>query len=254
MNDVGLLPRTHNEPPLEDMLAELSAPLIRRRDDLLGSVDRAPEVNDEDSCGKVSDLVRMIRACAKAAEGRRVATKEPSLAEGRLIDATFMKITEPLDKAKRTLEQRITIYQRVKAEAERRVREAEARRIAEEAERQRREAEAAAAAIVSEQDVDDAISAGELARQQEADAERARRAAEAKPAEMSRSRGDLGAVASLRTYWDFADLARDTLDLEPLRAHLPQDALEKAVRSFVRAGGRELLGVRIFENTATSVR
>ena len=49
-------------------------------------------------------------------------------------------------------------------------------------------------------------------------------------------------------------LDRDALDLSTLRPFLPLDALEKAVRGFIRAGGRELKGVRIFENTATSVR
>jgi hypothetical protein len=82
----------------------------------------------------------------------------------------------------------------------------------------------------------------------------AARAAVVTAAELSRSRGDYGSVASLRTYWDFADLERAALDLETLRSHLPQDALEKAVRSYVKAGGRELRGVRIFENTQAAVR
>ena len=49
-------------------------------------------------------------------------------------------------------------------------------------------------------------------------------------------------------------LDRETIDLEALRPHLPTQALEQAVRSFIRAGGRKLEGVRIFENTGTTVR
>ncbi len=71
---------------------------------------------------------------------------------------------------------------------------------------------------------------------------------------MSRQRSDYGAVASLRRFWDMDDLDRETLDLATLRPFLPLDALEKAVRAFIKSGGRELKGVRIFENTATSVR
>ncbi len=39
-----------------------------------------------------------------------------------------------------------------------------------------------------------------------------------------------------------------------LRSHIHREAVDKAIRSFVKAGGRELAGVRIFENTETGVR
>jgi len=48
--------------------------------------------------------------------------------------------------------------------------------------------------------------------------------------------------------WTFKDLDRDKLDLEKLRQHIPADALDKAVRSFVKAGGRELAGCTIFDS------
>lgn len=245
----------HNEAPLDELLFEESADLRARRDELIASAERAPAtIDDEEVCGKTADLVRLMSACIKGAEAARVARKEPFLASGRLVDAHYKRITDPLDKTKRTVEMRITTYQRAKAETERRAREAEARRQAEEAERQRREAEAAAANAQEEEDLIDAIAAEEGARQAEADAATAQKAALVKPADLSRSRGDYGAVASLRTFWDFTALDRDTIDLDALRAHLPIDAVEKAVRSFIRAGGRELRGVKIFENTATSVR
>lgn len=250
----------HNQPPsdaliLAEQLPELEGELLNRRDELLASVSRAPkEIRDDVTAGRVADLIRLVAACVKAAETRRVGTKEPYLAAGRSVDGFFRGITEPLARAKTDVERKLTLYQREVAEAERRRREEVARQEREEAERQRREAEAAAAAVATEADVDDAISAGELARQREADAIAAQRAAEAKPAELSRQRSDFGAVASLRRFWDVDDLERDKLDLETLRPFLPLDALEKAVRGFVRSGGRELRGCRIFENTATSVR
>lgn len=78
--------------------------------------------------------------------------------------------------------------------------------------------------------------------------------ADASAAELSRSRGELGSVSSLRTDWVFDSLDRQKLDLETLRAHIPVDALEQAVRSFIRAGGRDLRGVKIFETTTAVVR
>jgi hypothetical protein len=59
-------------------------------------------------------------------------------------------------------------------------------------------------------------------------------------------RGEMGAVTSLVERWEFSHLDRETLDLETLREHIPLDGLEKAVRSYIKAGGRELGGVRIF--------
>lgn len=249
-----------NNPPspieaLRAELAENSGKLIARRDELLSGVERAPaEIADEEICGKVADLVKMIMACHKASEAARVAAKEPYLEAGRAVDGFYRAITDPLEKARKTLDQRLTAYQRRKAEEERRRREEEAARQRAEAEAARRAAEEAEAKARDERDLADAITAEEIARQAVADAAMAQRAAEAKPAELSRSRGDYGAVASLRTRWVGEIADRDALDLDALRPHLPIDGLERAVNAFVRAGGRELRGAKIYEVSTTAVR
>jgi len=156
--------------------------------------------------------------------------------------------------AKRRVESALTNYLRRKEQEERQRREAEALRARQEEERQRREAEEAAAKIRDEKSLADAIAAEQAAKVTTADAEKAERAAIAKPAELSRTRGEYGAVSSLRTEWTFADMDRAALDLEALRHHLPTDGIERAIRSFVRAGGRELRGVRIYEQTSAVVR
>ena len=238
-----------------EYLGEEIAGLVARKAELLGSVSRVPAtIADDETSRKVADLVKLIAACIKNAEADRVARKEPFLEGGRVIDGVFRGITEPLTRAKTDVERRLTLYQREVAEAERHRREEVARAERAEAERLAREAAEAEAAAQTEADVDEAISADALAQQRGADAVAAQRAAEAKPAELSRQRSDFGAVASLRRFWDMEGLDRDTIDLNTLRPFLPLDALEKAVRSFIRSGGRELRGVRIFENTATSVR
>ncbi len=58
------------------------------------------------------------------------------------------------------------------------------------------------------------------------------------PAELSRTCGK-GSVSFLGKTWHYEITDFDALDLERLREHLPLEALEEAVRSFVRAGGRE---------------
>lgn len=241
--------------PLRERLEEQERDLVRRRDELLASYARAPAtVDDDDTCGRVGDLVKLIAACQKNAETRRVGAKEPFLAAGRTVDGFYKRITDPLGAAAQKLRYRMTEFQRAKEAEERRRREEEARRQKEEADRLAREAEERAAALQSQTELDDALTAEEQARQAAADAERANKDAKAKAAELSRTRGNYGSVASLHTFWDFADLDRASLDLETLRNHIPMAALEQAVRSHIKAGGRHLRGVRIFENTTTRVR
>ena len=79
-------------------------------------------------------------------------------------------------------------------------------------------------------------------------------AAAAKPAELSRTRGDLGAVASLRTEWVSEVEDRAVLDLEPLRHHFTPDALDKALRAAVKAGARDIKGARIYQRQVAAVR
>ena len=240
---------------LKDDLGLKHAEILDRAKELLEAAQRVPEtVTDDETAGKVGDFIKQLTACNKAAEGARVSEKEPHLAASRVVDGFFKAVTDPLDTAKKAIERRLTTFLRAKEEVARKEREriaaeeraaAEAaRKTAEEAERLAQDPTGLAAAIDAE----------EVARKAAADAEQARKAAEVKAAELSRSRGEYGSVASLRTFWDFSDLDRAALDLETLRQHIPADALEKAVRSFIKAGGRELRGVRIFENTQASVR
>ena len=134
--------------------------------------------------------------------------------------------------------------------------EAEAKAAAKKAAEEKREAEKAAGA--ARRDVrtearkeSEATSAAERA---EKKAEKSEDKATAKPADLSRVRGEAGSVSSLRTFYTFRNLDRRSLDLEALRQHIPIGALETAVRSFIDAGGLELRGVEIFEDTQTTTR
>lgn len=67
-------------------------------------------------------------------------------------------------------------------------------------------------------------------------------------------RGEYGSVATLRQGWTFADLDRTKIDLEILRPHLQPEAIERALRSFIRSGGREITGATIYRQVSTVVR
>ena len=252
----------HNSPPpdlllgdaLRDQLAEENSQLIARRDELLAAAGRIPPIDSDDVAGRVSDYIKQLTALTKAAESKRTDAKEPYLEGGRNIDGFFRAITDPVAKAKTAIERRLTDYLRNKEAQARREREEQERLAREAAETARREAEARARALADEQSLQAAIAAEKAAETASADLVKAAQAAAVKPAELSRTRGDYGAVSSLRTQWVFDEIDRASLDLEALRFHIPADGLEKAVRSFIKAGGRELRGTRIFETTVATVR
>ncbi len=251
----GNLPPTDEE-ILRQKLTEENTALINRRDELLAAVLRVPEkVEDDEADKKLNDFMsKQLRPCLKDAEAKRVDAKQPYLDGCRNVDGFFHAVADPIEEAIATLNRRSTLYKREKAAAElaarreaERLAQAEARRLADEA------AERAAAAQ-TQVDLDNALAAEEAALQAAADAAVATKAANAKPAEMSRTRSDRGTVSSLRTWMDIKDLDREKIDLEVLRPYLHQDDLEKAARMAVKAGRLEIRGVTIFENTANVPR
>lgn len=252
----------HNNPPpdllvgetLREKLQDDHGDLLRRRDDLLEAATRVPPIVDDDIAGKVSDFIKQLTALAKTAEAKRTDAKEPYLEGGRNIDGFFKSITDPVGKAKQFVERRLTEYLREKEAQARREREEQQRLAREAAERARAEAEAKAKALADEQSLSAAIEAEKAAETASADLVKAEQAADVKAAELSRTRGEYGSVASLRTQWVFDEINRETIDLEALRHHLPTAALETAVRSFIKAGGRELRGTTIYETTIANVR
>lgn len=106
--------------------------------------------------------------------------------------------------------------------------------------------EADAAARVAAQTMDAATAT-------ESSAAKLGRKAAAPVKELSRTRGEFG-QSGLRQSWTFDGYDRAKLDLEALRQHLPDEALQQAIRSFIRAGGRNLRGVSIYEDAKAVVR
>lgn len=237
---------------LQSRLAEDNQALIKRQVDLIGAEERLPEIANDDSAGKVSDYIKQVTSCAKALDTARVGAKEPFLEGGRTVDGFFKGYADPLAALKKRVEGKLGTYLREKEAAERRRREEEARKAAEEA--KAREAETMALAeveglapAVADKALDQTIAAQTTAAE-------AQKAAEAKPAELARTRGDFGSLATLSRQWTFKDLDREAIDLEALRPHIPLDGIEKAVRAAIKAGAREIKGVTIYEDAKASVR
>lgn len=254
--------RRHNNPPPElllgndllERLREENEDLLERADKLLAAAGRMPAIDSDDVAGKVIDYISQLSALVKAAEAKRTGAKEPYLEGGRAVDGFFKAITEPATKVKETVNKLLTIYQREQEAAARRKRMEEERIAREAAEKAQREAEEAAKAATTPATLDDAIAAERAAEVAAADLAKAAQAAEVKAADLTRTRGEYGAMSSLRTEWVFKDIVKADLDLETLRPHLSDSALEQAIRAFIKAGGRQLAGVTIYESTKSVVR
>lgn len=292
-----------NSDPLLDRLAEQYSALTARADELVGALARVPEKIDEDSIDRAAGFVKQIKAAAGEAEKARKAEGEDFLTAKRKVDGYFGALVDRLKTAAAEVERRMQAYLKAKADEERRRREeearrareeaeraaAEARRIREEEDRRRREAEEAEAARIAAltPQVDpaealeaqrkaaeeaeragreriareaEALAAAKLAQDEAAEAERR---ANAKAADLARTRGALGGTATLATRIEFEILDRQAA-AAVLWRYLDDEALAKACRALqrdhgpeikasVKVGGQPFAGIRFFEKHTARV-
>ena len=218
-------------------------------------------IETQEMNSEFADLVTRIRSIHKSIEGTRVDEKEPYLRAERAVDGFFAPLKKRLDDTKVSLERRITDYLNRKAAEERRQREAKEREELEKAEALRREEEARTrkAEEASRQDHRDlhnrkADAAAYKAQQHEQAAHVASVAAAEKPADLARERSAKGSLSTLKEEWSFKVEDYHEIPLDQLRAYFPTHVVDKAVKAFVKNGGRQLKGVDIFETNKAMVR
>lgn len=222
--------------------ARAHARRLRRRDELLDDAGRfaaAHEggIGDTAALQRSADLAARLKREAREVEALRVRIKAPFLAAARAVDAFFKAgIGDRLDAAAAAIERLSTEFLRRRAE------EAEAHAAEQ---RDRLEAEAARAADAARRTLHPEVIEHALALDQAAMA--AQRLTEVSLAERTRTRGHGGAVVSLRNHWTF-EVA------DP--AQVPREYLsvnEGAIRAAIRAGARDIPGVRIFNDARARV-
>jgi hypothetical protein len=249
----------HNFPPsdaevLKETLAEANKETLARAADLIQAADRAPATieTDEDE-EKITSYLASVSKCEKSLEARRVAEKEPYLTLGRVVDGFFKSHIDSLDKARRKVKPALDARLLWKREQERK------RQLEEAAERKRLADEQAAAAALAEA-AKMPIKADELmvtAMNTEAAANRMAEKAEGKISVVARSSD--GASANLRSVWKIECTDRSKLNLELLRGHFTDDAIQKALNSYLATmakpiEGQPLEGARVWEHTESVVR
>lgn len=256
-------PRGHNRPPLEELIPEeFREELLRERpdfltkyDDLVGAADRA-HAEDDETLGKCGDLVKGYRALLSHIDATHKVVKQPHLDAGRLVDAEKNALREKVEAAKKKVEaigdafvakrdaelraaqERIAAEQRAAAE-----RAAKAER-----EREQAEADARAAAAKAAND-EERIAAEDRAAKAAAAAEEAMSEAALAPANNTAPepvRSDAGATVSGKRDWQCAvedyTVAFIAVEDDPR----VREAVDKAVARLVRAGKRQIEGVRIW--------
>jgi hypothetical protein len=241
----------NNPPDLLTQLAEDHAPLRHEIEKLAERANGTPrEIKSEADLDAVGTLIKDTRELARKADKERTTTKEPYLASGRTVDQYFKTLTDRLVRIGDVFQKIADDHARKVAAAARAKAEAEAKAAREEADR--REAAARKAEEDNRKKNAEAHSAKADVALQAAEAAEAVAAAPAK--ELVRTTTASGIAAGARTEWDFEILDVDAIDLNKLRALLKRDAVEAALRQFVRNGNRELAGVRIFENVKATFR
>lgn len=244
----------HNNPPNDETIinqnlqvAHLS--LLAQAETLFLEANNLGKIETAEDAAKVTDTIKAINTAMKQLDKARADEKEPYYTKGKLIDKFFNRPIDALEVVKAKASKFMTDYLNEQAKIE-------AQRRREEAERLRKEAEAEAAKAQTMEDVglqEGAAKALNTAVRLEAKSDRFEASA-ASGIGLAASLGQSGAVASVRKTWVGEIVDRSDLNMELLRPFIPQSALEQALNAFVKAGGRELKGAKIYEKTISVVR
>lgn len=260
-----------NMPPIEERIgmefreALLSErpEFINRMESAIAAVDRA-NVTDEETLGKAGDLEKILRACDGHISETHKAVKQPYLDGGRAADAEKNRLIAPISDARLKLKDRMNGFM-AQREAERRAEQAriaaEQRAAQEAADRAAREAheaeeaaQRAAAAATNDAEREAARIAATEAQAKAEEAIAAAPLAAAAPARAEPVRSDAGSTVSGKTVWnsEVEDFAKA---FKAVRSNPKvQEAVATAIAGLVRAGTREIPGVRIWSTVQAVAR
>ena len=241
------------EPTLIEKMTEAVAPIVKDLDALAAKANALPKtIKSDDENLEVGAVVKEARSISKRVEALRVETKAPIIKAGKDVEAFFSVPADRLARIITTLEERGTAFVNAKAAEERRLREEQARIAREKAEEERRKADAAANAGR----VQTAARAEGRAEAAEDQARRLEMAAEKSNADLVRTRGAGGTVATAKTKQDIRIVNFAEADLATLRPYLDRDAVLKAARAWLKVtkGTEALKGFEVFDDVKASYR
>ena len=201
--------------PLEERLEKLSQQMPE-------------EITSGDELEAITALGKALAKLLKDAEDLRVAEKEPHLAAGRQVDALFKPVIGEISAAKEKAGALFLLW-----------RKKEQARLAAEAEAMRRKAEEEAKEKAAKLAAENKLQSAAMVIQAAANA----KTPPPPPPQMKTAAGQ----AVVRKTWKCPGYSIQDLDLEALRLHFTETAIQAAIASFIKAGGRELRGATIEE-------
>lgn len=231
----------HNLPPtdaeiLQDKLSENSRADIQEMKTLL-EAEIPEKINDEVENKKAEMFVDRVKKLKKTFDGTHKKEKAPYLEMGRVVDSFFKDRIKELDALIDRANAPRTVFLNAKAEAER-------KRIFEAAEKARLEAEALAEQAKAHEDADIKDTADELLGVAIATEQKADRLNEYAAA--SKNSKLVGGLV-VRWVGEIQDMG--AVDLEKLRQYFTDEQIQTAVNKYVRDGGRDLAGVKIYQKS-----
>jgi hypothetical protein len=238
------------------------------------------KITNNETLDPWQDQLSEITKLLKNIEAKREDTKAPYLQAGRMVDGYFTELKSRLLKFYSQIATPVESYLKEKRDEERRRLEAEAKRIREEEERQRviteqkrrEEAEATRKAEEARREATrlandaraeaanrQALIAADRAREAAEQAAALERQAQARSADLARTRSSSGTLSTLTDSWDFEIMDIDEIKGAPLWPYITRDAKEKAIRKYMTANapknlpqGQEwqpMTGVRFFRTS-----
>lgn len=260
-NNAAIPMAGHNNPPskTEEIMQGLMESVKDRAEAILFPIRTAlnkaedefagkPIVNAE-QCAKVSDFTKELKSSAKKLEALRVAEKEPFKVAGDAVHAFFKAKLDAIDKTTSSLSSLVTTYLNEEMRKKRLLDAAaadEARKLA--AAQVETAVQLDNSGMTSQSDSSLSKAQSNLNQAAKLDL-----TAIAKPAELVRTRGE-SSLATLKTVWVGKVIDKDKLDLNQLKAFIPDADLQKFVNSFVRAGHHQLDGLHIYEESSAAIR
>jgi hypothetical protein len=209
---------------IRDFLDYNGTTLHDRREEVLralaSNLTKFPTIQNDEALGIIAENMRMASALARTSEERRVADKAPFLVGGREVDGWYKKFLAPLHAGMAPLQHLMNDYAARKLAKQRAEAEAERLRLAAAAQR---EAKRAAEALERDREVDTAL---DRAAEAAAAADEAAERAGGKAADLTRTYGVFGAVASAREKWRWRVTDIDLVPRKYLR--IDNDAVDAA--------------------------
>lgn len=242
----------NNPPSLEAILRERHAPVFADVEKIKRRLKSIPKtVDSEKDSEKVIAIISDAGKVIKAVEAARAAEVEEFLRGQQTVNRTFNAETRdtlaPLIAAAKKIND---AFMAAKVAREREEQKKAADLLRDQAEAAAKKAQEAEDA--GQNRVADVQMSAAAALEQQADAAEAR--ASSSSTNLSKTVTSTGAKASVSMVWDHRNVNRDALDLEALRHFLSDDAIDKALSAYVKAGRRSIRGAEIYERPKGNYR